>query len=382
MSSGKNTYRYSAALIAALVGELLFWALFAVGFFVIMKAIPGMRLQRPWALWALAAGPVMTLLFLISIAIKNKNLNRFADSKLLGYLAPNLSTFKTTTKFLLQRFAIGLLVVALVNPQTGSRLEEAKVEGVDIMLALDVSNSMRAEDIKPNRLDRSKRAIEQLVERLRGDRIGIIVFAGQAYVQLPITTDYSAAQMFLNTIDTDLVPAQGTNIGSAINLATRSFNMENSSQKVIVLITDGENHDGDALEAAKKAAEKGIRLFTIGMGSADGSPIPIYQNGTKSGYKKDKDGSTVVSRLNKQMLQDLADAGDGAFVRATTARAGLGVIMDEIQKMEKAEYDTVAYSDYEDRFHPFLVAGLLLLIIDTIITDRKNQLLSKYSIFR
>jgi Ca-activated chloride channel family protein len=294
---------------------------------------------------------------------------------------PNVSTSLPIVKFIIYTFAMITLLFGLANLQYGTTVEEVKREGIDLMIALDVSNSMLAEDLSPNRLERSKRAIYQLIEKLHNDRLGIIVFAGQAYVQLPITTDYSSAKLFLETIGTDIIPTQGTSIGSAIDLAIESFDFKNGTSKSIIVITDGENHEDDALEAAKIAATKEVSVHTIGMGLAQGAPIPIYKNGRQTGYRTDNTGNTVVTKLDEKMLKDIAASGNGSYVRATNANAGLSIIMNEIDKMEKKEFGSKSIKDYEDRFQLFLIFSLVLIIIEYFIPTRRSSKLDNINLF-
>lgn len=294
---------------------------------------------------------------------------------------PNVSRTQPILKFVLFSFAIISLLIGLANLQFGSKVEEVKREGIDLMIALDVSNSMLAEDLSPNRLERSKRAIYQLIQKLHNDRLGIIVFAGQAYVQLPITTDYSSAKLFLETIGTDIIPTQGTSIGAAINLAMESFDFENGTSKSIVVITDGENHEDDANEAASEAASKDITVHTIGMGSEKGGPIPIYKKGAQIDFRKDNQGNTVVTKLNESMLKEIAAAGNGSYVRASNANAGLSIIMEEIDKMEKKEFGSKSFKDYEDRFQIFLIIALFLIVIEYFISNRRTSKLDGVNLF-
>src|SRR5690606_12158950 len=273
------------------------------------------------------------------------------------------------------------LFIGLANLQYGTKLEEVKREGVDLMIALDVSNSMLAEDLSPNRLERAKRAIYQLLEKLQNDRLGIIIFAGEAYVQLPITTDYSSAKLFLESIGTDIVPVQGTAIGKAIDLALRSFDFENGTSKAIIVITYGENHEDDALGAAAYALENYVYVHTIGMGSENGATLPNYQNGRQIGFRKDNNNKTIVSKINEKMLQEIAAEGNGTYVRATNANAGLSIIMEEINKMEKKEYGSKVYKNYDDRFKLFLIAAMVLIIIEYVISKRKSDRLTKIKLF-
>lgn len=294
---------------------------------------------------------------------------------------PNVSRTLPIVKFVLYTLSIVSLLIGLANLQFGTKLEEVKREGIDLMICLDVSNSMLAEDLSPNRLERSKRAIYQLIEKLHNDRLGIIVFAGQAYVQLPITTDYSSAKLFLETIGTDIVPTQGTSIGAAIDLALESFDFENGTSKSIVVITDGENHEDNAKESAISAMDKDITVHTIGMGSEKGGPIPVYKNGAQIDFRKDNAGNTVVTKLNESMLKEIAAAGNGSYVRASNANAGLGIIMNEIDKMEKKEFGSKSFKDYEDRFQLFLIIALVLLLIESFISNRKSNKLDGVNLF-
>ena len=312
---------------------------------------------------------------------KKRAIRRFGDKKTIALLMPQVSKGKPKFKFALILLAFVLLVVGITDPQVGSKLEKIKREGIDLMLVLDVSNSMLAEDIKPNRLERSKMAISSLIDKLQGDRLGIIIFAGNAYKQLPLTTDYSAAKLFLSAVSTDIVPTQGTAIGEAIEMAAQSFG-DTEHNKAIIIITDGENHEDDAISAAKKASEQGIKVFTIGMGLPEGSPIPIYNNyGNRTGFKKDRQGKTVVTKLNEDMLRQIAAAGDGAYARANNASTGLRKLFDEISQIEKGEIESKQFTDYEDRFQIYLAFALLLLIFELLIARRKASWANKFDFF-
>lgn len=374
-------YKQGAMFIAAIILEVVFWIAVALVVFVISNALPGLRWANPQLFWLLLIGPVMLIIFMVTVWSKNRRLQKFSDYKLLPYLVPNISSVNSTMKYILVRLAMAFLIVALINPQLGSKMAEAKIKGIDIMICLDVSNSMKANDLKPNRLTRATRSIEKLLERLHGDRIGIVVFAGQAFVQLPITNDYGAGKLFLSGIDTDVVPVQGTSIGSAIDLAIESFDFESPAQKSIIIITDGENHEDDAVESARAAAEKGVKVFTIGMGSTEGTPIPQYRGTQRVGFKKDRDGNVVVSKLNESMLKDIANAGNGAYIKASNAEVGLNALLDELNTIEKTEMGAVAYSEYEDRFQIFLALAILCLVIEHLIRERKGKLAKSLNIF-
>lgn len=374
-------YNLTGMLISAVVLEVLFWALFALVYFVVSNAMPGLRWENSILAWLFLTGPLMFLIFLSAALTKNKRLRVFSDRRLLLSQLPNISSVNSTLKYLLWRLAVACMVMALVNPQLGSKMAEAKVKGIDIVIAIDVSNSMLAEDLKPNRLKRATRAVEKLLDNLHGDRVGIVVFAGQAFVQLPITNDYTAGKLFLSSINTDIVPVQGTAIGSAIELSLESFNEESPVQKAIIVITDGENHEDNAVAAAKEAAEQGVQVFTIGMGSTTGTPIPKYSRGRKQGYLKDNNGNTVVSKLNETMLQEIADAGNGSYVQASNADVGLQPLLNKLNKIQKTEMGSVSYSDYEDRFQIFIALALAFLLIEFFIRERKGRLAKRINLF-
>ncbi len=332
-------------------------------------------------LYLLLLIPAILIIFLLDERWKARTGKRFVSKRLRSVLIPDMSTWKSWLKFVLISTAYFFFVIALSNPQVGSKLEEVKRKGVDLMICLDLSNSMRAEDLKPNRLENAKLAISRLLDKIRNDRIGIVVFGGEAYVQLPITTDYAAAKLFLSTIDTDIIPIQGTAIGKAVELAESSFDMESPTSKAIIVITDGENHEDDAIEAAKAASQNDIVVHTIGMGSAKGAPIPIYRNGKNIGYLKDREGNSIVTKLDQSMLEEIARAGDGIFVRANASSAGLDMVFSEVERMEQADFGTKIYTDYEDRFQYFIGAGLLFIILEMLVFPRRNRFMSNLNLF-
>ncbi len=340
-----------------------------------------LKFEHTEYLYALLLIPALTILFIWLMYWRKTALRRYGEWNMLQRLLPAISNSRMIFKFILLMIGYAFLVIGIANPQTGSKLVEGERKGIDIMIALDVSNSMLAEDIKPNRLERAKQAISKLIDKLGNDRIGIIVFAGNAYMQLPITTDYSAAKMFLTTINTRIVPTQGTAIGEAIDMAIGSFDNETHSRAIIV-ITDGENHEDEPLKSAKNAAKQGINVYTIGMGLPDGVPIPEYnQYNRRIGYKKDRQGSTVVTKLNESMLQQIASAGKGVYVRANNTQSGLKAIFDEINKLEKTEFESKMFSDYEDRFQYFIALSLIFLVLELFIFERKSKWLSKINLF-
>lgn len=340
-----------------------------------------LRLENSYFLYGLILIPFFIILFLLLLRWKRKALKRFGTMSVINRLIPDFSKERTILKFIFLIIAYVFLIIGLANPQIGSKLVKGERKGIDIMIALDVSNSMLAEDIQPNRLEKAKQAISKLIDKLKNDRIGIIVFAGKAYTQLPITSDYAAAKMFLSTIDPTIVPMQGTAISEAIRLATKSFNDENHN-KAIIIITDGEDHEGQAIEETKQAVDVGISVFTIGMGLPDGSPIPLYNGNKQLGYKKDKNGNTVVTKLNESILQQIASEGNGIYVRANNTSAGLRTIFQKINKIEKKEYENRIFSDFESRFQYFIGITIILLIIELLIVERKSKWSGKIKLFQ
>lgn len=332
-------------------------------------------------LYFLIAIPVLLVWLFVMVYIRKKAIRRFGMVEVISQLMPAASAGRLVLKYIVVLLALTLLIIGVAGPQFGSKLKEIKREGVEIIIALDVSNSMNAEDIQPNRLERAKQAIARLVDRMVNDRIGLIVFAGDAYIQVPITTDYVSTKLFLASVGTDIAPKQGTAIGSAIELGMKSFTPKAESSKALIIITDGENHEDDAIQSAKTAVEKGITVHTIGIGDPDGAPIPVLTGTGQKTFRKDREGNTVISKLNERMLQQIATAGNGVYVRSSDTRIGLNAIFDEINKMDKQEIDTQIYSDYEERFQYLFGMGFLLLLIDFLILDRKNRWLSKIKLF-
>lgn len=331
-------------------------------------------------LWVLLIIPVLALIFIWSRIARKRALKRFGQEQILKQLMPFTSKSRPVFKFIVLMLALAFFIVGAARPQFGSKLKKVKREGVELMIALDVSNSMMAEDIQPNRLERAKRAISRLIDRLQDDKIGLIVFAGEAYMQLPITSDYNSAKLFLNSVNTQIVPTQGTAIGAAINMASRSFTSQGDANKAIIVITDGENHEDDAVSAAKDAVENGMVVNTIGMGLPEGSPIPVLRNGQKD-YLKDNSGEVVITKLNETMLEKIATAGNGIYVRANNAQVGLNALFDEINKLQKEEMESLVYSEYDDQFQYFFAVGLFLLLFEFVILDRKNRYFRKVNLF-
>lgn len=338
------------------------------------------RIANPEYLYALLVIPALIAFFWYSRIQRKKALALFGQKEIMSVLMPNVSSTRPVLKVIVLMFALASIIIGLARPQFGSKLRTEKRKGIELIIALDVSNSMMAEDIQPNRLERAKRAISQLVDKLSNDKIGLIVFAGEAYTQLPITADYVSAKLFLNSISPNIVPTQGTAIGAAIELGVKSFTPQFVGSKAMIIITDGENHEDDPIGAAKTATEQGIVIYTIGMGSPQGGPIPDFSNGTKT-YRKDRQGNTIVTKLDEGMLQKIAEAGKGAYVRANNAQIGLNNLFDEVNKMEKSELETQTYADYDDKFQYFIGLGLFLIMLDFLILDRRNKYLKNFKLF-
>ncbi|MCF8464273.1 MAG: VWA domain-containing protein [Flavobacteriales bacterium] len=309
-------------------------------------------------------------------------MKQLGDAEILLNLMPTLSNALPRWKRFFFTLGLAFILIGMANPQIGTKYEEVKREGFELMICLDVSNSMLAEDLTPNRLERAKQAISRLVDRLKNDKIGVVVFAGEAYIQLPMTVDHSAAKLFLRSIDTDIVPTQGTAIGKAIELAMGSFSANSKANKSIIVITDGENHEDDALEQAAAAAELGIKVHTIGIGSVDGAPIPTYVRGQMLGYRKDRTGNTVVTKLNETMLQQVAAAGEGTYVRANNSKTGLNALMDELEGMQREEFESKMFTSYEDRFQYFIAVALLLLLVEVLLPSRKLKVFGGFNLFK
>ncbi|MDP4239802.1 MAG: VWA domain-containing protein [Bacteroidota bacterium] len=336
------------------------------------------RFAHPEYLYLLLLIPVLIGVFVYTKIQKRRNIKKFGNPDLLAELMPNVSVVRPQMKFYLQLFAVLLLIIVLAQPQFGTKVEKEKRKGIEVMIALDVSNSMMAQDVQPSRLENAKQVLSKLVDGMTNDKVGLVVFAGDAYTQLPITVDYVSAKMFLSTISPQLVPRQGTAIGSAIDLAIKSFGPKSQVGRAIIVITDGENHEDDAVGAAKLAAENNIMVDVIGMGKPDGSPIPVP--GTMS-FWKDKDGNVVVSKLNESMCKEIAVAGKGIYVHADNSNSAYRVITKELDTLAKSDIKASNFSEYNEQFQSFALLALIILIIDFFVFDRKNKRLSKFKIF-
>ncbi|MDF1559207.1 MAG: VWA domain-containing protein [Bacteroidales bacterium] len=337
------------------------------------------RFANPDILYLLLLVPVLILIWSAGNGRRRLARDRFGDSELVRRLSPDYSQARMTVKFFIRLLAFILALLTVARPQFGSRLEEVKREGVEVIIALDVSNSMLATDIHPSRLERARQAISQLVDQLRNDRIGLILFAGDAYTQIPVTNDYLSAKMFLASAGPDAVSKQGTAIGAAIELGIRSFTPESDKSRALIIITDGENHEDDAVEQARLAAEKGITVHTIGIGSPEGSPIPITASG-RTDYLQDREGNTVISKLDEKTLREIASVTGGNYVRASNSSIGLNEIYSDIGRMKKSETNTVMYTEYNDQFLVPAVLLFLLLVADLLLADRRSHLLRRLGI--
>lgn len=332
--------------------------------------------------YAFALVPLCVGLFAWYMVASRRKLRKLGDAALVQKLMPEVSRSKRILKFVFFSLGLTSLILALCNLQSGSKTKNVKREGADIMVCLDVSNSMLAEDLSPNRLQRAKFALEKMIDELEGDRLGLIVFAGEAFVQLPITTDYGSAKLFLEGINPGMVHTQGTNITSAIKKAMESFGKDEGKNKAIVIITDGEDHEEDAIAAAKEAADKGITIHTIGVGSESGVPIPNIVDGVPNGYKKDRQGNTVVTKLNSEILQKIAGEANGVYVQATNADVGLGAILRKIAEMDKKQMEEKMFTEYEDQFQWFLGAALLFLLLDSLLSERVSRIWKRLNLFK
>ena len=336
------------------------------------------RFESPIYLYLLVLIPLLALIRYLSYRNQKKRLRKFGEPSLLKALMPDVSRFRPSVKFWILQGALALLIVMLARPQMGTKINHEKRVGIETIIAMDISNSMRAEDIVPSRLDRSKMMVENLVDHFTNDKIGLIVFAGDAFVQLPITSDYVSAKMFLSSIDPSMMASQGTDIARAIEMASHSFTQEEGIGKAIIVITDGEDHEGGAVEAAEAAKKNGMRVYVLGVGSTQGAPIPVPGTGN---YMQDNTGNTVMSALNEDMCKQVAQAGGGAYIHVENNSAAQEQLDNELDKLAKKETSTAVYSEFDEQFQAFGVLALLLLILEICIFDRRNPLLKHVSLF-
>ncbi len=337
-----------------------------------------LRFEDPIYLWLLWLIPVLVLVRFVGWRRRKAKMKRLGDPKLLLQLVPNVSSYRPTVKFVLVLIALALLVVMVARPQMGSKISHDKRNGIETMICLDISNSMLSQDVAPSRLDKSKMLVESLVDNFSNDKIGLIVFAGDAFVQLPITTDYVSAKMFLQNITPGLIQTQGTNIGQAIDLASKSFTQQDNVGRAIIVITDGENHEDGAQEAAKAAQKKGINVFILGIGSTKGAPIPMGDGS----YLKDNAGNTVMTALNEQMCRELAQAGKGQYIHVDNTSDAEKVLNDDLSKLQKGDMTSVVYSAYDEQFQAVGILVILLLVIEVCLQEVKNPLLRNVKFFK
>ena len=340
------------------------------------------RIEEPIYFYFLAIIPAMIVVFLMVLWWKKHTQSKFSDLNLLQKIAPNSSNFKSALKVGMLLIGIAFLIISLTNPKMGTKLKTVKREGVDVVFALDVSKSMLAEDIAPNRLDKSKQLVTQIINNLASDRVGIIAYAANAFPQLPITTDYAAAKMFLQQMNTDMLSSQGTAINAAIELAETYFDNEEQTNRVLIIISDGEDHFGEsAVRAAEEASEKGLRIFTIGVGDIKGGPIPIKRNGVILNYKKDRQGETVITRLNEENLKSIASQANGVYINGKNTNEVVETIRDILNQMDKTEFEAKEFADFKDQFQWFLAFAIGLLFIDIFLLERKTAWLKKLNLF-
>lgn len=331
-------------------------------------------------LWWLITIPVFVVVYVVHTKRKRRQLVEFGDPELLAHLMPDASKSRPVWKFCLLMVALVLLIVAAARPQFGQKEKTIKRQGIEVMVALDISNSMLAEDVAPNRLDRAKQMLSKMMDNMVDDKVGLVVFAGEAFTQLPITCDYVSAKMFLNTTSPALIQSQGTAIGAALRTAIASFGTaESEAGRAIVLITDGENHEDDAVAMAKQAYERGIQVFVIGIGKPEGSPIPMVGS---NDYMKDRNGQVVVSRLNEEMCQQIAAAGHGVYVRCDNTNTAMRALQNELNELATAELETTVYADYNEQYQSFVLVALLFLVIEFFIMMRKNHRLARMDLFK
>ncbi len=343
--------------------------------------------ERPELFWALMSVPIVLAVFVWSRYARNRAMNRYGNPEMITLLTPGVSPYKPFVKITLAALGATFLVFGLINPQIGVKYEEVKREGADVIVAIDVSNSMLCRDVSPSRLDRAKRETSRLIDDLKGDRIGLVVFAGKAYLQLPLTTDYSAAKLFLDAINPSIVGVQGTAIGAAIDKSLQAFEFGASREKTdvsnknktLIIITDGENHEDDALGAARKAGESGIPVHAIGIGSESGGPIPLNAEGSR--FLKDNSGSTVVTRTDPALIRQLASAGKGSYAITSGGTLNLKKFVDEIAGLEKRELGEKIITEYESRFQYFIAIALFFLLIDALLSERKNKFIESLKLF-
>jgi len=339
------------------------------------------KIEEPIYFYLLAIIPAMLVVFLLVLWWKKRTQRKFSNGALLEKLAPNASAFKATIKLIFLLLGIAFLIISLVNPKMGTKLKTIKREGVDVVFALDVSKSMLAEDIAPNRLEKAKQIISKTIDRLGSDRVGIIIYAGNSYPLLPITTDHAAANMFLQNANPDMVSSQGTAINEALELAKTYYNNDEQTNRFLIIISDGEDHQEETKQVAQNLANEGVKIYTVGVGTERGGPIPMRLNGAMIGYKKDNKGETVITKRMPEVLQGIADASDGKYIDGNITENPVSEIAEIIANAEKSEFETKQFSDYKDQFQWFLAFGLFFLIVDIFLFEKKTKWLRRANLF-
>ncbi len=339
------------------------------------------QLDAPFYFYGLGILPILWAAYFFVMGWKRRSQNRFAHASLMEKLSPQRSKFKPLLKLLMLSLGISLLIIGLVNPKIGTQLETVKREGVDIVFAIDVSKSMLAEDIAPNRLEKSKRLVSAIINKLVSDRIGIIAYAARAIPQLPITTDYGAAKMFLQALNTNMLSSQGTALDAALDLSGTYFDDEDQTNRVVFLISDGEDHSEEGSSAAQRAANMGIRIFTFGVGTDDGAPIPIKRNGVVDSYKKDIEGQTVITKRNTLILQEIAQAADGEYIDGNDTQAVVDFVAETLKNMDKKEFEAKKFVSYKDQFQVFLFIGFLLILLELFLFETKTKWVQRLNLF-
>jgi Ca-activated chloride channel family protein len=325
--------------------------------------------------------PAIIVLFLLGFWWKKRKQKQFADLNLIDRLSPERSSFKSFVKLIVICFGLAFLVISLANPKMGTKLETIKREGVDIVFALDVSKSMLAEDIAPSRLDKAKQIITKVIDKLGSDRVGVIIYAGNSYPLLPITTDHAAAKMFLQNASPNMVSSQGTAINEAIELAITYYDNDEQTNRFLFIVSDGEDHEENTLEVAKQAIKEGIKVFTVGVGTEKGAPIPIRDNGIVTSYKKDNKGEVVITKMNSEVLKNVASEGGGKYINGNKTQETITLIEDLLVKAEKSEFESKQFSDYKDQFQWFIAIGLFLIILDVLLLEKKTKWIQKLNLF-
>ena len=383
--SSKNKYSLSTstAVIGLLALEIIFWGVCIATYQYLISNVVEFRFEHPNRLWLLSFILLLNIAWISNRIWRNKALNNFAKIETIHHIHAGYSNFRSSVKYFLFRTAFGLLIIASANPQYGENKKTVESKGIDIMIALDISRSMMAEDIVNNysRLDLAKLAIGKLMNELRGDHVGIVVFAGEAYKQLPLTPDYHVAKLFLKSIGTDMISSQGTDIGNAIDLCMSSFDLEKNTNKAILIMSDGEDHEEMAVNAANDASNQNVVICTIGMGTDKGVPIPIYKRGKKIGNKKDKENSTVLTKLNEENLIQIAQAGNGTYTRAQGLNLNLRKIVDRLNAIERTTLKKEKYSTYDDQFQWFLIPAFILLFLELIILEKRGTIDNQFKLF-